>query len=81
MGRRACWWQGWARFWCGRISTARSIRAGRNSRRAATELSEEVESGVKTPIVLNVVFVILGIGLLVFGAEKLVANATSLADA
>lgn len=48
--------------------------------RAAGALDEEVEAGVKTPIVLNVIFVILGIGLLVFGADKLVAGATSLAQ-
>lgn len=48
--------------------------------RAAGALDDEVEAGVKTPIVLNVIFVILGIGLLVFGADKLVAGATSLAQ-
>ena len=62
------------------INGKRDPEQAKELERAATELSEEVESGVKTPIVLNVVFVILGIGLLVFGAEKLVAGATSLAQ-
>lgn len=58
----------------------RDPEQARELERAAGALDDEVEAGVKAPIVLNVIFVILGIGLLVFGADKLVAGATSLAQ-
>lgn len=47
---------------------------------ASAELAEEVAAGVKMSIPLNIVLSIVGIGLLVFGADKLVAGATSLAQ-
>ncbi len=62
------------------INGKRDPEQAKEMQRAAEELSEEVDSGLKPSIVLNIVFVIVGIGLLVFGADKLVAGATSLAE-
>ncbi len=61
-------------------SGKRDPEQAREMERAAAELSEEVDSGLKGSILLNIVFAIAGIALLVFGADKLVAGATSVAQ-
>lgn len=80
--------------WCGAVLVAglfafvartyingkRNPEQAGEMQRAAAELAEEVSTEVKTPIVLNIVLAILGIGLLVFGADKLVGGATSVAQ-
>ncbi|GAB5497098.1 MAG: calcium/sodium antiporter [Phycisphaerales bacterium] len=47
---------------------------------AAADLSAEVTQGDRPPLFVNIVLCVIGIGLLIFGADMLVGGATSVAE-